>query len=122
MLTFDGTVSEGIGGVVGLMGPSELAVFPDDRYLFVAALNSLAVFSRDPATGALAFLQADFDGEGGVIGLGSPFGLTVSPSGCDAFRTAFGVVSIFSDRVFADGFESGNLVAWSESVPPEPTP
>jgi hypothetical protein len=117
LLTFAGTVSEGVSGAVGLMTPVDFALSPDDRYLFVAGANSLAVFSRDPSKGDLTLLQADFDGEGGVTGLGAPYALTTSPDGHDAYRTAYGVMTVFSDRVFADGFESGDTSAWSATVP-----
>ena len=43
--------------------------------------NSLAGFSRDPATGALAPLQVFRKGEGGVAGLGGAKALALSPDG-----------------------------------------
>ena len=119
LLTFTGTVSEGVDGAVGVMTPWDLVLSPDDRYLFVVGNNSLAVFSRDPSTGDLTFLQADFNGEGGVTGLGAPYALTTSPDGHDVYRTAYGVVTVFSDRTFADGFESGGTSAWAAGAPAE---
>jgi 6-phosphogluconolactonase (cycloisomerase 2 family) len=117
LLSFAGTVSEGIDGVVGLMTPYDLALSSDDRFLFVAASNSFVSFSRDPSTGDLSFLEADFDGEGGVVGLGAPYALTAAPTDHDAFRTAYGVMAVFSDRLFSDGFETGDTTRWSATSP-----
>jgi len=117
LLTFSGAVTEGVDGAVGIMTPQDLALSPDDRHLFVAGINSLAVFSRDPSTNDLTFLQVDFDDEGGVVGLGAPSALTISPDGHDVYRNADQEVAVFSDRVFADGFELGNASRWDTTSP-----
>lgn len=117
LLSFTGKVTEGVDGAIGIMTPQSLALSPDDRFLFVAGSNSLTVFVRDPATGELTFLQADFDGEGGVAGLGAPYALMTSPDGHDVYRTAYQEVAVFSDRVFADGFELGSTSRWNTTSP-----
>mgnify|MGYP000524104389 CR=1 FL=1 len=43
--------------------------------------DAVAVFSRDPASGALAFVEVQRDGVGGVDGLDAAFSVTVSPDG-----------------------------------------
>ena len=56
-LTFLEAQLDGIDGVTGLQLPLGLAVSPDGTQVFVASLvgASLAEFTRDPQTGALAF-------------------------------------------------------------------
>ncbi len=70
-LTFVGAMRDGEGGVSGLDGARTLALSSDGAFLYVGSskrveLNystwsytgAIAVFSRDPATGSLAFLQS----------------------------------------------------------------
>jgi len=54
---------EGVGGVAGLFRPVHLIISPDGAFVFVAAQDSLAVFSRDPSTGELSFVNAEFQGD-----------------------------------------------------------
>ena len=44
--------------------PFSVAVSPDGAHVYVASLNdhAVAVFARDGTTGALAFVEAQFDG------------------------------------------------------------
>jgi DNA-binding beta-propeller fold protein YncE len=67
--------------------PDAVAVSPDDKYLYVATHgdSTVAVFSRDATTGALTFVEQQEDGAGGVMNMGEPTGVVVSPdpdSGC----------------------------------------
>lgn len=87
-LTFIGNQVHGSASVTGLQAPSRVVLSPDGRHLYASASNSVAVFSREPATGALTFLEAeqnnidDPDDSGGtVIALDRGLGLAVAPSG-----------------------------------------
>ena len=53
------------------------------------------------------------------LGLAGALGITTNPSGTNLYtaNSAFETVAALTQAVFADGFESGNLTAWSASVP-----
>jgi len=108
---------EGDGNLVGLIDPTDLALSPDGRYVFVSASGSLVVFSRDPASGGLTFLNADFNLEGGVTGIPRPYQIEVSSDGTDVFYSSSQSMAVFTARSFADGFESGDTSAWSATHP-----
>jgi 6-phosphogluconolactonase (cycloisomerase 2 family) len=82
-LTFVEAEFDGIGGVDGLDGTEALALSPDGAHLYAAGLldNAVAVFSRDAGTGELTFVEAEFDGAGGVNGLAGANSVAVSPDG-----------------------------------------
>lgn len=69
--------------IVGLDGPESIALSPDGKHLYAAAETdqALVAFSRDETTGELTFVDAYFDGVGGVDGLGCTNSLAVSPDG-----------------------------------------
>ena len=90
-LTFVQVLKDGIGGVDGLASASSVAVSPDGAHVYAASYfadNAVAVFSRNAATGALTFVQAQKDGSSGVDGLAAATAVTVSPDG--AFVLASG--------------------------------
>ncbi len=74
-------------GVNGLDRAVALALAPDGAQLYVASLedDSVAVFDRDPVTGALSFVEAHFDGAGGADGLAGAAGVAVSPDGTSVY-------------------------------------
>ena len=80
-LNFVEAQKDGLGGVQGLDGPRSVAVSPDGAHVYVASVHADAVtaFSRDPATGALTFIDVQTDGVGGVDGLDGAVSVTVSP-------------------------------------------
>lgn len=82
-LTFVAVYNDGIGGVDGISGASAITFSPDGRHLYATGYfgDSLAVFNRDSVTGELTFLEAFYDGSGGVDGLGGAYGVTMSPGG-----------------------------------------
>lgn len=96
--------AEGCGTAVGLDGPNSVALSPNGRYLYATARASasVAVFRRDPKTGALQQLQSG----GCVSGLPIP--------GCESGRGLSGpdvvVVSPDGENVYVGSF-FGNAVA-----------
>src|SRR5881628_2053132 len=87
-LTFVEMQKEAVGGVDGLTGADGIAISPDGAYVYVAGRNddSLAVFSRDAATGALTYVQIQRDGyAGGVDGLLGAKAVAISPDGAHVY-------------------------------------
>lgn len=84
-LAFVAIAQDGIAGVDGLNGAAAIAIAPDGRQVVAAGSidNALAVFERDPTTGALAFLQAVRTG-----GLVAASGLAYDPDGRHVYATA----------------------------------
>ncbi len=89
-----GSLSEvaAVTGLATLVGPSAVAVSPDPdgggplaggTHVYVAgfATSSLAVFARDPFSGALSLVEVEQDGVGGVDGLAGASAVAVSPLG-----------------------------------------
>jgi 6-phosphogluconolactonase (cycloisomerase 2 family) len=82
-LTFLAVERDGVGGVDGLAGAAGIAISPTGDRVFVAGEddNSITVFRRTAATGALDFLEVLKDGIDGIDGLGGVVALVVSPNG-----------------------------------------
>ncbi len=91
---------DNIGGVDGLNGAFWVAVSPDGNHVYVASFddNAVAVFSRDKATGALTFVEAQFDGVGSVNGLSGVQSVAISPDGKHVYVAGPGdnAVAVFS--------------------------
>ncbi|MCH5375077.1 MAG: beta-propeller fold lactonase family protein, partial [Planctomycetes bacterium] len=70
-------------GIDGLNNPVWVAFSPGGEHVYVAANddNAVSVFSRDTATGQLAFVQVVKDGVDGADGLYDASSITVSPDG-----------------------------------------
>src|SRR5437667_393486 len=86
-LRFSGAQVNGTGDVTGLNGAYGVTVSPDGKQVYVAGEldNALAVFSRDPATGALTFVEVEHDTVGGVAGLLGAKSVAVSPDGAHVY-------------------------------------
>ena len=99
-LTFVEFQEDGVGGVDGLDGASTPSVSPDGRHVYVAARNdnAVSVFSRNPATGALTFVEIQQDGVGGVDGLANATFVTLSSDGRHVYvaASADNAVAVFS--------------------------
>jgi 6-phosphogluconolactonase (cycloisomerase 2 family) len=99
-LTFVEAQVDGSAGVDGLAGVRGIAVSPDGAHVYVAADvdDALAVFGRDGGTGALTFVEALFDGSGGVDGLDGARDVSVSPDGDHVYVAAAAddAVAVFS--------------------------
>ena len=100
-LTFVEVQKDGVGGVDGLHLARSVMVSPDGKHLYVAGTfdRAVAVFSRNPTTGALTFVEVQKDGVGGVDGLREIEAVTVSPDGKHLYTAASGgvdAVTVFS--------------------------
>jgi 6-phosphogluconolactonase (cycloisomerase 2 family) len=103
-----GEVRQGIGGVTSLSTPTDLAISPDGKHLYVTASGSdaLTVFSRDAASGALTLVEVESDGQNGVSLFQAPSGVTVSPDGRFVLATSAGEDAVVS---FARNAATGAL-------------
>ncbi|HSL94919.1 MAG TPA: beta-propeller fold lactonase family protein, partial [Thermoleophilia bacterium] len=107
---------DGAGGVDGLGGARAVRVSRDGKNVYVAGEDddALAVFSREEVGGTLTFVEAQFDGVGGVDGLDQAYGVAVSPSGRFVYVAGLGDDAIAAfGRVSASrctGSGVGNLV------------
>lgn len=82
-LEFVNLQRDGEGGVEGLAGVLAVAVAPDGRNVYAVGpgSNAVAVFGRDPSTGALTEIEVQRDGVGNVDGLANAVAVAVSPNG-----------------------------------------
>lgn len=88
-LTFIETLEDDVNGVDGLFGAVHVAVSQDRKHVYVTGQidDAVAVFSRDSATGKLAFTEVHFDEENGVDGLDEAFDVKFSPDGAHLYIT-----------------------------------
>ncbi len=98
-LTFVDAYVEGENGLFGMIGPSGVAVSPDDRHVYVSTRqdDAVVVFARDPTLDTLSFVEIELDGVNGVDGLDGAAGVTVSPD---------------DDLVLVAGFEDDSLAVF----------
>lgn len=92
-LTFEDAVVDGeVQGpltVNGLDGAASLRLSPDGNHLYVAGAvdKAIALLGRDGGTGALTFVEAKIDGQGGVNGLDGVNNLALSVDGQNVYAT-----------------------------------
>jgi 6-phosphogluconolactonase (cycloisomerase 2 family) len=88
-LTFLQSFTDGAGGVDGLAGANQVAISHDGENLYVAGRfdNSVAVFARNPISGALTFQEVEKDGVAGVDGLLAARRVVVSPDDQNVYVT-----------------------------------
>jgi 6-phosphogluconolactonase (cycloisomerase 2 family) len=100
LLTFFESKIDGTGGVDGLANATEVAISPDGLNVYASANgdSALAVFTRTLASGALNFVEAEFNNINGVLGLGSANKVLVSPDGAHVYASGVGsdAVAVFS--------------------------
>ncbi len=96
LLTFQQVLRQSQGGVDGLFGAADVTVSPDGNHVYVVGLSpgSLAVFTRNPATGMLTFKEAKLAGGIGIVGLEGAQGVALSSDGEHVY-----VASSISDAV-----------------------
>ncbi|MEE4270416.1 MAG: beta-propeller fold lactonase family protein [Thermoanaerobaculales bacterium] len=88
-LSFVEVHRDGIGIVNGLGGVRDLALSPDGGSLYAAgaADNAVAVFDRNPATGALSYVEILQLGVDGVDGIAAASAVAVSHDGDHVYAT-----------------------------------
>lgn len=81
---------DGANGVDGLNGAEAVAISPDGLHVYTAAYfdHAVAVFARNPETGALQFVERKKQGEGAVDELRNARNVTVSPDGAYVYAVA----------------------------------
>jgi 6-phosphogluconolactonase (cycloisomerase 2 family) len=86
-ITLIQSIYDDTGGVDGLLGAMNVTISPDGEFVYVSgsAEDAVSVFSRDQVTGMLTFVEAQFNGAGGISGLDDPRNLAVSPDGTALF-------------------------------------
>lgn len=121
VLTFVEIKAKGVDGAEGLSGAAAVAISPSGEWVYVAGQsgNTLAVFSRDPASGKLAFWQVLEDGIDGVDGLETAISVAVSPDGKNVYVAGYrdNAVAIFewgdtsgaSPRLYYKGMEQDGV-------------
>lgn len=99
---------DGVGGVDGLDGAHGIALSPDGRHLYVAAMTDgqVAVFSRDAATGVLTFVEVQEWPPVGIDHLDGAAAVAVSPDGAHVYVASNGDDAI---AVFSRDAASGSL-------------
>jgi len=86
-LTYGGMLKDGVGGVDGLNGARGVTLSGDGNHAYVTGLSDDAVswYERNASTGALNYGGMLQDGVGGVDGLDSARGVTLSSDGKYAY-------------------------------------
>jgi len=107
-LDFVGASIAGEGGVEGIAQPSGVAASADGRHLYVTGDqdDAIARFSRNAATGALAFAGAIYDTDLATDGLDGAQGVAVSADGAHVYVAASGDDSVAH---FARNAQTGAL-------------
>ncbi len=93
--------TDGKGGVDGLDGPAHFGMSADGSQVYAVSRpieDALTVFSRNPDTGALAFVTSDYDTLAGL----NPDGIFVAPDGQHVYALGEGLFDRLT--VFAPGY------------------
>ncbi len=107
-----------------LRGPTDVAVHPSGYWVLTTSRddNAVAMYRRDLDTGVLTLEGVVRDGENGVSGLDGAIAAVMSfdhvfVAGYKADSIAIFDIPTEALPLLVDGFESGNLSAWSSFVP-----
>ncbi len=103
MLSLADVYSEGADGVTGLYGAHGVVVSPDGTYVYATGSSSeaLVVFDRDPATGALTFVETH-DASNGAWAIACTRSVAVSPDGKNVYVAGASSNAISVFRVNGD--------------------
>ncbi len=117
-LTYSDFVNQTDLGEDALNGVRSLAMSPDGEFVYSVAMfsNSLATFDRNKVSGALSFVDAIYDADGGVDGLDGPRSIVISPDGKNLYVAAYddNKLSVYSrnsvtgDASFLGVYEEGD--------------
>jgi len=90
-LAFSEEKRDGIAGVDGLNTVEGVVVSPDGRSVYASGYvdDAVAAFTRDPASGALGFVEVERDAVAGVDGLDGTMSVAVSPDGKHVYATGY---------------------------------
>lgn len=130
VLTYVETEEWGVGGVVDMLGPRSVVVSGDGGHVYVAChfSSSVAVFGRDPVTGALTFAGAHREIDPGFDGLAGATSVAASADGAHVYLAGAtdGTLVVFSRdagsglltqvEVHRDGEEGIDHLAGAASV------
>lgn len=107
-LAFVGSYVDGQGSITGLENCAGVAVSPDGAHLYTAAqgADAIAVFDRNPSSGALTWSEVHFDNQAGVDGLDRVVDVLVSPDGKNVYA---GSIDDDAVAVFARDPVTGRL-------------
>ncbi len=95
-LTFLETHKDGIGGTTGLENPRSLALSGDGANVYAVADSSIAVFSREPATGALTFQYPILESGDGGPGLRYPWRIGITGDGLTVVVAGKGTLAAYA--------------------------
>lgn len=118
-LTFVERRQNGVGPIVGLNRPVGIAISADGRHVYgISTTGAVAAFSRNATSGALAFVEAEFDGSAGVDGLAGATALALSPDGAHLYAagTSESEIAIFA-RDAASGALTFEAVVTAAAAP-----
>jgi 6-phosphogluconolactonase (cycloisomerase 2 family) len=89
-LTFVEFEKDGQDGVDGLNGANGIAISADGKHVYTSGEDddAVAVFTRDPMTGSLAFVEVHKDEAAGITTLNFVQSVTVSPDGMHVYAAA----------------------------------
>ena len=96
VLIYIETQKQGVNDVDGLSTAQGIIVSPDGKHVYAVGYgvygvtsSSVAVFSRNPGTGGLTFVEALKDGMDSVDGLDGAYGLAISQDGKHVYVAAY---------------------------------
>jgi len=91
LLAFVEEKRDGIAGVDGLNTVEGVVVSPDGHSVYASGYvdDAVAAFTRDPASGALGFVEVERDAVAGVDGLDGTMSVAVSPDGKNVYATGY---------------------------------
>lgn len=99
-MTLAGELRDGVGNVNGLNGARAVAASHDGKHVYVAGYSddAVAVFSRNPVSGELTFVEAKLDNTVGADGLDGANAILVSPDDRHVYVAGYldDAVAVFS--------------------------